>query len=170
MPPSLDDRAEIMTRSIPVNCPRCGKEVPTGDVNVIRMLAKCNACAKIFYFSDSPGLTESSPDSTGRLPSRDGGVPANRPDGDAFAGLTVRRGLKIPISTALEGKDLQKSGITIRKVSEDEILGLLQRHPCNNTQIELALGGSPQVVAAHLERLKKRGMISENRDGFWVTT
>lgn len=36
-----------------MNCPNCGTHVPSEDINIVRLVAKCQNCDEIFSFGDS---------------------------------------------------------------------------------------------------------------------
>ncbi len=38
-----------------MNCPYCGTPIPSGDVNIVRLVAKCKSCNEVFSFGDEPG-------------------------------------------------------------------------------------------------------------------
>lgn len=48
-----------------MNCPYCGSPIPSGDVNIVRLVAKCKSCNEVFAFGDELGAKAAKSGSSG---------------------------------------------------------------------------------------------------------
>lgn len=76
-------------------------------------------------------------------------------------------GAGLPITTAYDHSPVPSRQASRREVGAQEILALLERHPCDLEQLTAVLGATASELEAKLTELAHEARVERNTDGTW---